>query len=93
MLLVSKSQRTLHTRPSVLDQRIFYFDKLSQVIGVIILFVDNLTRTGKSTFSNTIEKFRKIFHVGTENSETFTYVGFNIDKTKSVNHNQSTKSH
>lgn len=60
-LKVREELSKLCARPSKLDQGTFYFEKLSEVIGVIISFIDNLTWAGTPYFSKTIDKFRKIF--------------------------------
>lgn len=72
------------TRSPNLDQEIFKLCKFFEVIGVIILLVDNLIQAGKPTFSNIINKFRKTFHIGTKNSKTFPYVGINIKQSKDM---------
>ena len=68
----------LGARPSKLDQGVFYFSKNNEIIGVFILFVDGIIWAGKPIFNNIIERFKKIFHIGAENSEAFTYIGINI---------------
>ena len=68
----------LGARPSKLDQGVFYFSKNNEIIGVIILFVDDIIWAGKPTFTSVIEKFKIIFRMGKETSEAFTYIGINI---------------
>ena len=68
----------LGARPSKLDQRVFYFSKNNKIIGVIILFVDDIIWAGKPTFTSVIEKLKIIFRMGKETNEAFTYIGINI---------------
>ena len=68
-------------KPSRLDQGIFYFQNDQDIIGVIVLFVDDFLWAGTTTFNKLIEKFKSIFRFGVENHEKFTYVGINLQQT------------
>ena len=68
----------LEACPSKLDQGVFYFSKNNEIIGIIILLVDDIIWAGKPTFTSVIGKFKIIFRTGKETSEAFTYIGINI---------------
>ena len=68
-------------KPSKLDQGIFYFQDNQDIIGVIVLFVDDFLWAGTPTFRNLIEKFKSIFRFGIESQEKFTYIGINLQQT------------
>ena len=74
----------LGTRPSQLDQGLFTFQNQTEIVGIVILFVDDIIRTGKPHYTNIINKFKNIFHVGTKNPHAFTYVGINIRQNKDM---------
>ena len=83
-LKVKEELCKLGARPSQLDQGIFIFHNQIEIIGIIILFVDDIIWAGKPIFSSVNNKFKNLFHVGTENSEAFTYVGINIKQNKNM---------
>ena len=69
-------------KPSKYDQGIFYYYKNEDIIGIIILFVDDFLWAGTQEFSKIINKFKEKFHIGVENNETFTYVGIKLKQNK-----------
>ena len=81
----------LGARPSKLDQGVFYFRSAKEIVGIIVLFVDDLLWAGKPTFIQTINQLKMIFHIGSENASVFKYVGINIEQKedKSIQIHQS----
>ena len=63
-------------RPSQLDQGLFTFCNQTEIVGI----VDDIIWAGKPHFTNIINKFKNIFHIGTENTQAFTYLGMYIKK-------------
>ena len=68
----------LGATPSKLDHGIFYFHKASSLVGLIVLFVDDILYAGISEFQQTIDCFKKVFLMGSENHNTFNYVGMHL---------------
>jgi len=77
-LKVKEELSKLGGKPSLLDQGIFYFYKANKLIGVILLFVDDLLWSGEQSFYETIRKIKTIFQIGTEHKEAFKYIGINM---------------
>ena len=74
----------LGARTSQFDQGLFTFRNQTEIVGIVILFVDDIICAGKPHFTNIINKFKNTFHVGTENSHAFTYVGINIKQNEDI---------
>ena len=68
----------LGAQASKVDQGVFYVYSNNFMIGIAILFVDDIIWAGTSEFKKLIDKFKEVFHVGTENSESFKYVGMHL---------------
>ena len=81
-LTVREELCKLGVKPSKYDQGIFYYYKNEDIIGIIILFVDDFLWAGTQEFSKIINKFKEKFHIGVENNETFTYVGIKLKQNK-----------
>jgi len=79
-LKVKEELCKLGGKPSKYDQGIFYFCSGKQLIGIIILFVDDLLWAGVENFNQTISKLKLIFQVGAEHKKCFKYIGINIDQ-------------
>ena len=63
-LKIYKELCKLGSRPSKLDQGIFYFYNRIEMIGTISLFVDDLLWAGNSELLQIIQKLKTIFQVG-----------------------------
>ena len=61
----------LDATPTQLGLGVFYFRNQRESIGAIILFVNDIVWAWK---------FKKIFHVESENLESFTYVGISVQQ-------------
>ena len=70
----------LGAKSSKLAQGIFYFSNGKEITGIIVLFVDDLLWAGKPSFIQIIKQFKLIFHIGSENSSTFKYIGINLEQ-------------
>ena len=64
----------LGARPSQLGQGLFTFCNQTEIVEIVILFVDDIIWAGKPHFTNIINKFKNIFQIGTENTWAFTHV-------------------
>ena len=67
---------------SKLDRGIFSFYKGPEMTGITVLLADDLIWVGTLTLYQVISKFRKIFHIESENQDTFTYFGVNLKQKK-----------
>ena len=68
----------LNIHPSELDQGIFYMKVQDSVMGIAILFVDDITWAGEVPFQEAVKKFESIFQIGSSNDTSFKYVGIQI---------------
>ena len=66
--------------PCKIDQGIFCWFSNKKLIGLMISFVDDILWGGISHFCKIIEKLRKVFSIGVENSTTFKYIGIELDQ-------------
>ena len=83
-LMVREELNKLSGILSKLDRGIFSFYKGPEMTGITVLLADDLIWVGTLTLYQVISKFRKIFHIESENQDTFTYFGVNL-KQKSNN--------
>ena len=74
----------LGARSSQLDQGLITFRNQTKIVGIVILFVDDIIWAGKPHFTNIINKFKNIFHIGTESTQTLIYVGIIIKQNKDI---------
>ena len=71
-LKVREELYELGVRPSQLDQGLFIFHNQTEIVGIVILFVNGIIWTGQALFTNIINKFKIILHIETENTHVFT---------------------
>ena len=68
----------LGATPIQLDQGIFAWYDKSVLVGLMVIFVDDILYGGDSSFSSVISQLKEEFKVGSENEEKFHYIGINI---------------
>ena len=74
----------LNGKPMKLDGSIFvWYDK--RLIGIMFVFVDDVIWAGTSTFTPIIDQLKAVFKIGTENSQSFTYVGSTLFQDENSN--------
>ena len=61
-----------------LDQGIFVWYKDSQIIGIIVSFVDDLLWGGIEMFVSVINSLKKKFDIGSETTSDLAYIGINL---------------
>ena len=66
--------------PSTLDQGLFTFYKDQKLIGILVLFVDDIIYAGQSNLGDVIDKFKSTFQIGSEGSQIFDYVGIHLEQ-------------
>ena len=69
---------SLKATPILLDQGIFAWYDGSDLIGLIVCFVDDLLWGGAKKFTNTINSLRERFDIGSENTSHLAYIGINL---------------
>ena len=68
----------LGSTPIELDQGVFCWYDGSDMIGIIVCFVDDVLWGGSCQFHSIIDQLRCVFNIGTENTEIFDYIGVNL---------------
>ena len=68
----------LGATPIKLDQGIFCWYDNSNLVGVMVCFVDDILYGGNSSFSDVISSLKDKFKVGSEHANKFEYIGINI---------------
>ena len=62
-----------------LDGSLFaWYDKSGNLIGLMGSFVDDVLWAGSDLFNSVIKQLKKVFKIGTENSQHFNYVGLTL---------------
>ena len=69
---------SLNATPIDLDQGIFCWYQNNKLVGIAIIFVDDILWAGCESFPIVIEKFRKLFKVGKESNTVLDYIGVNL---------------
>ena len=64
--------------PLQLDQGIFTWYDGNSLIGIVICFVDDVLWGGSQKFKPYIIQLKEVFHIGTESSQNFNYIGVNL---------------
>ena len=69
----------LGAKVSKFDAGLFYWHNNGNLEGIMSTHVDDFCWGGTSDFvKNVINRLRKVFQIGKENSVTFTYLGLNL---------------
>ena len=84
---------TLNGKPVKLDASIFtWFNKDDKLIGVMSCFVDDVLWGGLPEFKETIVLLKKKFKIGSEHSQSFSYIGSDLHQNQefeiTVNQNE-----
>ena len=62
-----------------LDGSLFaWYDKSGNLIGLMGSFVDDVLWAGSDLFNSVIKQLKRVFKIGTENSQHFNYVGLTL---------------
>ena len=83
-LKVKEELFKLGARSSHLDQGLFTFCNQTDIVGMVILFLDDIILAGKPDFNNIINRFKNIFHIGMEKTQAFACVGTNIKQNEDI---------
>ena len=70
----------LGAKPVNLDQGIFLWFKDSKLVGIMVCFVDDVLWGGDENFKIIVKKLKQVFHIETEHSETFSYIGIHLQR-------------
>ena len=69
-----------------LDQGMFiWLDDSGQLIGLMACFVDDVLWAGNEDFTEIIEQLKKVFQFGNEQSDTFKYIGIELQRNDNGN--------
>ena len=69
----------LDCKPSSIDHGLFMMHIDQELVGLLIVYVDDLLWTGNNHFENTvIQNLRQIFRVGCEQYSAFNYIGIQL---------------
>lgn len=79
------------------DQGLFYLHRTEELESIIVIFVDDILLTGKNeTLKQITNRIKDMFIVGSQNTESFRYLGMNItqhdDKSISLDQTEYIKS-
>mgnify|MGYP001796156622 CR=1 FL=1 len=78
-LRVREELMKLGAKLSRVDPGIFYWKENDKLIGVLACHVDDMIWGGTDDFKGSIiKKLKEIFHFGSEEVESFTYIGINL---------------
>ena len=78
MLKLREVLINLGARPVILDQGIFYWFNNSRLIGLMVIFVDDILYRGDQTFTSVTNQLKAKLKVGAENETKLAYIGLNI---------------
>ena len=78
MLKLREVLINLGARPVILDQGIFCWFNNPRLIGLMVIFVDDILYGGDQTFTSVTNQLKVTFKVGAENETKLAYIGLNI---------------
>ena len=68
----------LGAKPCQLDQGIFVWYKNNMAIGIMVYFVDDCLWGGNKKFTQAIQKLKQTFHIKSEYTQIFDYIGIRL---------------
>ena len=71
---------------SKFDEALFYCRKAGELIGLLVVHVDDILYGGNSKFQDLIRKLCSVFDIGTHSSGNFKYLGLELRQGKDVIH-------